>query len=76
MRLTHPRSNGIKSGYWTPEKKDSLTQKLGPIEERLPDLLDQICDHYCLHAENVDNQEILTSICDECPLNTIDKLID
>ena len=76
MRLTHPRSNGIKSGYWSPEKKDALTQKLGALEERLPGLLDQICDHYCIHAENVDNQEILTSFCDECPLNTIDKLID
>ena len=32
-RLTHVRSNGIKSGYWTNCKKDELTQRLGEYED-------------------------------------------
>ncbi|WP_279220808.1 hypothetical protein [Clostridium sp. OM02-18AC] len=27
-RLTHKRANGIKSGYWSPNKKDELVQRL------------------------------------------------
>lgn len=76
MRLTHPRNNGIKFGYWSPAKKDDLTQKLGPIEEKLPGLLDQICDHYCLHRQNATDEAALLECCDTCPLNIIDKLID
>ena len=25
-RMTHMRCNGIKSGYWSPEKKENLVQ--------------------------------------------------
>lgn len=25
-RLTHPRNSGIKTGYWSPNKKDTVTQ--------------------------------------------------
>ena len=32
-RLTHPRSNGIKVGYWSPEKKDELIQRLAAYED-------------------------------------------
>ena len=32
-RLTHPRSNGIKTGYWSPEKKDELIQRLAAYED-------------------------------------------
>ena len=32
-RLTHPRSNGIKAGYWSPEKKDELIQRLAAYED-------------------------------------------
>lgn len=31
-RLTHPRSNGIKAGYWSPNKKDELVEKLAEYE--------------------------------------------
>lgn len=31
-RLTHERSNGIKTGYWSPEKKDALVERLASYE--------------------------------------------
>ena len=31
-RLTHKRSNGIKTGYWSPEKKDALVERLESYE--------------------------------------------
>ena len=32
-RLTSPRCNGIKTGYWSPAKKEELVQRLGPFED-------------------------------------------
>ena len=32
-RLTGQRVNGIKSGYWSPAKKDELVQRLGKYED-------------------------------------------
>lgn len=32
-RLTHQRVNGIKTGYWTTNKKDELTARLGKYED-------------------------------------------
>lgn len=32
-RLTHKRSNGIKSGYWSPAKKEELVQRLATYED-------------------------------------------
>lgn len=32
-RLTNPRCNGIKTGYWSPAKKEELVQRLGRYED-------------------------------------------
>ena len=32
-RLTAQRCNGIKTGYWSPAKKEDLGQRLGPYED-------------------------------------------
>lgn len=32
-RLTHPRSSGIKTGYWSPNKKDELIERLAEYED-------------------------------------------
>ena len=32
-RLTHPRSSGIKTGYWSPETKETLVQHLAQYED-------------------------------------------
>lgn len=32
-RLTHPRDNGIKTGYWSPNKKDELIEQLAAYED-------------------------------------------
>ena len=31
-RLTHERSNGIKTGYWSPNNKEELVQRLAEYE--------------------------------------------
>lgn len=31
-RMTHERANGIKTGYWSPETKETLVQRLEPWE--------------------------------------------
>lgn len=31
-RMTHPRSSGIKTGYWSPNKKDELVAVLAAYE--------------------------------------------
>lgn len=33
-RLTHKRENGIKRGYWSPNKKQELVDKLAMYEDR------------------------------------------
>lgn len=33
-RLTHKRVNGIKSGYWSPAKKQDLVERLAMYEDR------------------------------------------
>lgn len=32
-RLTHPRGSGIKTGYWSPNKKDELIERLAAYED-------------------------------------------
>ena len=32
-RLTHPRSSGTKTGYWSPNKKDELIERLAAYED-------------------------------------------
>ena len=32
-RLTHPRSSGIKTGYWSPETKETLVKRLAQYED-------------------------------------------
>lgn len=45
-KLTSQRVNGIRSGYWSPAKKEELVQRLGSLEHLGPDMLGDICDHY------------------------------
>ena len=32
-RLTHPRNSGIKTGYWSPSRKDELIERLAAYED-------------------------------------------
>ena len=32
-RLTHQRNNGIKEGYWSPNKKEELVERLAKFED-------------------------------------------
>lgn len=32
-RLTHKRANGIKDGYWSPNKKQELLDRLAEYED-------------------------------------------
>ena len=67
-RLTHERSSGIKTGYWSPARKEELISKLGPIEERGPGLIANICAHYCIYINGASvSQDELDALCDKCP---------
>lgn len=32
-RLTHKRESGMKSGYWSPNRKEELVEKLAEYED-------------------------------------------
>ncbi len=73
-RLTHKRVNGIKSGYWSPAKKDELTARLGPIEELGHGLLERACNELCLYSGELTTDELEVK-CELCPLVQLDELI-
>ena len=37
QRMTHERSNGIKTGYWSPNTKEELIDRLAEFENAYPD---------------------------------------
>lgn len=49
--------------------------KLGKIEYKAYDLIEDVCDNYCRHTIAPLTQEELDSICDGCPLNKLHDLI-
>ncbi len=54
-RLTHKRSNGIKSGYWSPAKKEELVQRLAAYEDTgvTPDEFEIINQEYTRMAREL-----------------------
>lgn len=74
-RLTSERVNGIKTGYWSPAKKDELIQRLGPIEELGPYLIRRFCDGLCRHRDEMP-EPALASVCEGCPAARLEALID
>lgn len=75
-RLTCERMNGIKSGYWSPVKKDELVQKLGAIEDKSETLISNLCDNYCKYPKQMQNQADLDEICERCPMPKLVGLIE
>ena len=73
-RLTSERCSGIKTGYWSPAKKDDLVQKLGAIETEAPRLLANTCGGICLHHPPADPEH--DEVCRGCPVNELVGLID
>lgn len=73
-RLTAERMNGIKTGYWSPVKKDELIQKLGPLEQHGERLLGEICDTVCRYRYIRDAEE-LEEQCDRCPVDKLAKML-
>lgn len=69
--LTCERCSGIKSGYWSPARKDELVQKLGAIEHKAPPLLWEICRKKCV----VMDREQMTDECSSCPVYKLSGLI-
>lgn len=71
-KLTSARVSGIKTGYWSPAKKDDLVQRLGAIEHQGPRLLDRVCAERCIwHSVNPKKDHI----CDECPVTALRGLM-
>ncbi len=73
-RLTSERVNGIRTGYWSPAKKDQLIQKLGPIEAQGERLLGEICDQVCRFVYQQD--ELPEEQCEQCPVDKLAKMMD
>ena len=73
-RLTSERCNGIKYGYWSPFTKEVVTQRLGLIEAKAPELIEAICDQ-CHHPYAMQQAE-LEETCRSCPLTRLEKLIN
>lgn len=75
-KLTSTRVNGIRSGYWSPAKKEELTQRLGDLEHRAPRILNDLCDHYCKYPGREDmTREERMEICNECPMNSLMRMV-
>lgn len=75
-KLTSERVNGIRSGYWSPSKKEELAQRLGALEHRGPEMLSDICDHYCKYTEREDlTREERMEICNDCPMNSLMRMV-
>ena len=72
--LTKPGNDGhgysIESGDLT-----NGIYKLGKIEHKAYDLIEDVCDNYCRHGIAPITQEELDSICDGCPLSKLHDLI-
>lgn len=75
-KLTSQRVNGIRSGYWSPAKKEELVQRLGSLEHLGPDMLGDICDHCCKYPEQYGlEDERRLEICDKCPMNHLMRMM-
>ena len=67
-RLTHPRDKGIKTGYWSLNKKDELIEHLAANEDTglKPEGEEQLKDRYMLgkkvHSQGDDESDGI-----ECP---------
>ena len=74
-KLTGERVNGIKTGYWSPSKKDDLVQKLGAIEHKAHELKIEICVYACRFPSS---ERILmdNGLCKSCPLIKLMSMID
>ena len=67
-RLTHPRDKGIKTGYWSLNKKDELIEQLAAYEDTglTPEEVEQLKERYMLgkkvHSQGDDESDGI-----ECP---------
>lgn len=53
-------------GYKAKATKDELTERLGIIEDKIPDMLDQICGDYCRNTDR----------CGSCPMSTVKYILE
>lgn len=75
-KLTSVRVNGIRSGYWSPAKKEELVQRLGDLEHRAPRMLNDLCGHYCKYPGREDlTHEERMEICSDCPMNSLMRMV-
>ncbi len=64
-RLTHPRNSGIKTGYWSPNKKDELVERLAAYEDTglTPEEIERLKEqHRWIPVE--ERLEVCSDICD------------
>ena len=64
-RLTHERVNGIKTGYWSPGKKQDLVDRLAEYEDTglTPEQVRELAEKQKPMKPEMGN---MTTICPEC----------
>ena len=69
-RLTHERCNGIKTGYWSPEKKDELVKALAAYEniELTPDQIMELKERDTAKAPVDTDDEFDMYVCPNCDM--------
>lgn len=64
-RLTHKRKNGMKPGYWSPNKKQELVDRLAMYEDREDAKDTNVPGKWIPCSERLPEDESY-DLCDEC----------
>lgn len=70
------RSLGLTDGYRSDHEKRELTQKLGAIEHKARDLVEEVCEGYCMYRNKKIDRADQELRCSECPMMRLLELIE
>ncbi|MBE6959854.1 MAG: hypothetical protein E7448_03920 [Ruminococcaceae bacterium] len=72
-KLTIEWCRGDIQRYFSPAPKEAVVQKLGAIEHKSEELIEEICDkcHWLIDTQS----ENMQKICEQCPLKKLAALI-
>lgn len=74
-KMTKVKCEGGRIFYASDYSKEEVVQKLGLVEHRSEELIGAVCDHICFFLREVEDQEVMTELCDMCPLSRLGELL-